>query len=100
MDLYRNTDQTYYQQLLDIYRHKYSAQTIDLVITISVPALGFMIAHGDEISPKAPIVFTAIPAFYLKTVDLRENITGIVGAVDFVGQLETIIKIQPQTRHV
>ena len=100
MDRYRSTDQTYYQQLLDIYRHKYSGRTIDLVITTSVPALRLMIDHGNEITSQAPIVFTAVPASYIETLGLRENITGVVGEMDYTGQLEIALKIHPRTRHV
>jgi DNA-binding NtrC family response regulator len=33
-------------------------------------------------------------------LDLRDNIAGVVAAVDYVGQLETALKTLPQTRHV
>ena len=60
MDRYRNTDQTHYRQLLDLYRHKYSGKKIDLVIPFGAPALNWVIAHGNDIFPQTPIVFSGI----------------------------------------
>ena len=40
MDRYRNSDQTHYCQVLDLYRHKYSGKKIDLIIAFSSSCLG------------------------------------------------------------
>jgi len=78
MDRYRNSDQTHYRQLLDLYRHKYLSKKFDLIIVFSAPALDWMIAHGDEIFPQTPVVFTAILREQLKTLDVRANVTGVL----------------------
>jgi transcriptional regulator with GAF, ATPase, and Fis domain/ABC-type uncharacterized transport system substrate-binding protein len=100
MDRYRNADQIHYQQLLDLYRHKYSGTKMDLIIAFSAPALIWVIAHGDEIFPQTPVVFTAILEEHLKSLNLKANITGALANIDFVGLLETALKIHPQTRHI
>ena len=100
MDRYRYGDQSHYRQLLDLYRHKYSGKKFDLVIVFSAPALDWVIAHGDEIFPQTPIVFTAILEEQLKKLDLNANITGVLADIDFMGLLDTALKIHPQSRHV
>ncbi len=75
MDRYRNSDQTHYHQLLDLYRHKYSNKKFDLIILFSAPALDWMIAHGDDIFPQTPVVFTAIFREQLKFV--QDVISGL-----------------------
>jgi hypothetical protein len=50
----------------------------DLTIVFSAPALDWMIAHGDEIFPQTPVVFTAILREQLKTLDVRANVTGVL----------------------
>jgi len=44
----------------------------------SAPALDWVIAHGDEIFPQTPVVFTAILIEQLKTLDVRANVTGVL----------------------
>jgi len=100
MDRYRNSDQTYYQQLLDLYRHKYSSKKIDLVIPFGAPTLNWVSAHGDEIFPQTPVVFSGILQEQLKKLNLSDNITGVLADIDFAGLLGTALTIHPQTRHV
>mgnify|MGYP001828381755 CR=1 FL=1 len=100
MDRYRNSDEAHYRQLLDIYRHKYSSKKFDLIIVFSAPALDWVIAHGDEIFPQTPVVFTAILKEQLKRLDIKANVTGVLADIDFVGLLDTALQIHPQTRRV
>lgn len=100
MDRYRNSDQTHYRQLLDIYRHKYSGKKFDLIIVFSAPALDWVIAHGDEIFPQTPVVFTAILKEQLKRLDIKANVTGVLADIDFAGLLDTALQIHPHTRRV
>ena len=100
MDLYRNPDQTHDQFLLDLYRHKFSRQKIDLVIAWSAPPLNFVIAHGNDLFPQAPVVFCGIQREQLKRLNLSAKFTGVLADIDYAGLLETALKIHPQTRHV
>ena len=100
MDRYRISDQTYYRQLLDLYRLKYSGKKIDLIIPFGAPALNWVVAHGDEIFPQTPVVFSGILQEQLKKLNLRDNIAGVLADIDFAGLLDTALTIQPQTRHV
>ncbi|MEX1351713.1 MAG: ABC transporter substrate binding protein, partial [Desulfobacterales bacterium] len=100
MDRYRISDQTYYRQLLDLYRLKYSGKKIDLIIPFGAPALNWVVAHGDEIFPQTPVVFSGILQEQLKKLNLSDNIAGVLADIDFAGLLDTALTIHPQTRHV
>ncbi len=100
MDVYRNPSQNHYQGLLELYSRKYSDVELDLVITIGSPALQFAVDHGDEIFPLTPVVYAAVLPEELKQINLDGNYTGVQAEVDFAGQLELILKIQPRTRRV
>ena len=100
MDIYRNSKQTYDQQLLDLYRHKYSDKEIDLVIPFSAPALNWVSVHGDEIFPQTPVVFAGILREQHKKLNLGDNFTGVLADVDFAGLLDAALTIHPNTRHV
>ncbi len=100
LDLYRNPDQTYYQFLLDIYHHKFSRQKIDLIIAYGTQSLSLVVAHGNDLFPQTPVVFSAIPREKLKELNLSPMVTGVLADIDYAGLLETALKIHPQTRHV
>jgi hypothetical protein len=60
MDFYRLGDASYNKTLFDRYKAKYAGINIDLVIAYGYHALAFAAAHGDEIFPHTPIVFSAV----------------------------------------
>jgi ABC-type uncharacterized transport system substrate-binding protein len=100
MDYYRNPDPAYIQFLLDSYQHKFSNHKIDLVIAYSAPALSFVIAHGNDLIPHTPVVFSGILREQLKGLNLSPMVTGVLTDIDYAGVLETALRIHPQTRHV
>ncbi|WP_052813093.1 sigma 54-interacting transcriptional regulator [Desulfonatronum thioautotrophicum] len=100
LDVYRDSSPDHYRGLLELYRWKYSRVGLDLVITISSPALRFAVEHGDELFPLAPVVYAAVLPQELQQIDLDENFTGVLAEVDFAGQLELILQVQPRTRRV
>jgi len=60
MDRYRFKDASYQKILLDLYRTKYVDKKIDLIIAYGYHALEFTAAHGDDIFPHTPVVFSAV----------------------------------------
>ncbi|WP_052813144.1 sigma 54-interacting transcriptional regulator [Desulfonatronum thioautotrophicum] len=100
LDLNRNSSPDHQSALLEFYRRKYSGVEFDLVIVISSPALRFAEEHGDELFPLAPVVYTGILPKVLEQISLGSNFTGVLAEVDFAGQLELILQVQPQTRRV
>jgi two-component system, cell cycle sensor histidine kinase and response regulator CckA len=100
LDLYRFTSNHYKQETVDLLRHKYGDGKIDCVITILTAALRFMLDYGDEIFPDIPTVFTVVTESNLTGLDLPGNVTGISYHVDIQGNLETALKLQPNTKHV
>jgi PAS domain S-box-containing protein len=100
MDYYRHPDQTHEQLLLDLYRHRYSREKIDLIIPFAPPSLSFVIAHGNDLFPQTPVVFSGILQEQIKGLNLSPNVTGVLADIDYAGLLDTALKIHPQTRHV
>jgi len=100
LDLYRFTSEQYKQKTAELLRHKYGDRNIDIVITILTSALRFVLDYGDEIFPGVPIVFTVISEPNLVGLDLPGNVTGISYELDIKGNLETVLKLQPDTKQV
>jgi transcriptional regulator with GAF, ATPase, and Fis domain len=100
MDLPRNTDEAYRLKLLELYRHKFQDARLDLIIPFSGPALDFVVRNRNEISPRAPIVFSGVLDDELKRMTLPDDCTGIVSVIDFAGQLDLVLSLHPRTRRV
>jgi hypothetical protein len=60
----------------------------------------FLFASGFFFLFNSSVVFSGILKGQLKTLDLKTNVTAVLAEVDFVGLLDTSLKIHPQTRHV
>jgi transcriptional regulator with GAF, ATPase, and Fis domain len=100
MDLPRNTGEAYQRKLLDLYRQKFQDSRLDLIIPFSGPALDFVVRNRNEISPRAPIVFSGVLDEELKLMTLPADCTGILSVIDFAGQLDLILSLHPRTRRV
>lgn len=78
---------------------KYENQKIDLVIGWGPPALTFLLQHGEELWPTAPMVVSFLD--YRHVPKLPPNMTGIVGSLDDLGPtLEFALRLLPDTEHV
>ena len=100
MDRYRFTDASYKKNLLDLYRTKYADKKIDLFLPNGYHALEFAVAHGDEIFPQTPVVFSTVLETQLKRLKLNSKFTGSLIQIDYRGLLLTALNNHPDTRHV
>ncbi len=100
LDLNLFSDKQYKHQLVSFLSHKYADSSIDLIISVIPSSLDFLIEYGDGIFPNIPIVFSVVSELNLKTMKLSPNITGISYKPDIKGTLDTILKLQPTTKHI
>ena len=100
MDLPRNTGEAYQRKLAELYRQKHQNSRLDLIIPFSGPALDFVVRNRNEIFPQSPIVFSGVLEEELKLMTLPADCTGILGVIDFAGQLDLILSLHPRTRRV
>ncbi|EFK11700.1 PAS domain S-box protein [delta proteobacterium NaphS2] len=59
-----------------------------------------VIDYRDDLFTQTPVVFSAILHEQLNGLNLGPKVTGVLTDIDYVGLLETALKIHPQTRHV
>ncbi len=100
MDLSRFGSATYLQVLRDYLRAKYAAKKIDLVVAVMGPALEFLVRHGDELFPGAPIVFCGIDKREFGERSLPANVTGVMVEREFAPTLDMALRIHPDTTRV
>ncbi|MBI9058938.1 MAG: hypothetical protein JEZ01_14325 [Labilibaculum sp.] len=100
MDTKRCSDSAYFQQLKDIYHHKYSNIQFDAILSSDDNALNFLIDYGDELFPNVPIVFCGINDFQPERIQGNENITGIYESYDVLGTVNLIRELHPNIKEI
>lgn len=100
MDRYRFKDKSYQNDLLSLYRTKYSNKEIDLIIAYGYHALDFAATHGDNIFPHTPVVFSAVLEKQLERLNPDRIFTGSLLKIDYVGLLNTALKNHPDAVNV
>ncbi len=100
MGLSRSKRAGYDSLLADFYRNKYAGVKPDLIVAVMEPALNFLLRHGGQIFPGAPIVFASIDASTIQSKKLPANITGVLVKRTYSPTLEAALRLQPDTRQV
>jgi signal transduction histidine kinase len=81
-------------------QRKYRGRQMDIVIAVQAAALNFAERHRAELWPGTPVVFSAMPAGWVRGRTFREGITGVTINVDPAGTLDLALRLQPEARQV
>ncbi|MBI5589736.1 MAG: PAS domain S-box protein [Deltaproteobacteria bacterium] len=88
------------KKTLDLLKEKYSTLKLDLIIVTDDQSWDYMIAHGKDVFPEAPIVFCGITAGIIDVNTLKPNVTGNFKRLDVKNNFENILHIQPNTKEI
>lgn len=100
MDLNRFADEGYQQQLVNLYRFKYSHKPVDLVFVVGEEALNFWLDHRAEILPDPPVVvFNILPEDIISR-QLPANFTAISAETDYIPSVKWIMQARPMINQV
>ena len=100
MDAASYADREQLNWLLDFYRKNYQGRKPHLIMSTDVPALRFLLVHGEELFPGVPIVFVDADRDFVAAQKLPPNVTGVTGYLDITGTLELVLHIHPGTQRV
>jgi len=103
MDMKRWPDGRHFDHVEGMLEHKFSAKEpgtvrLDAVICADDDALDFALAHRDRLFPDIPLVFCGINDFHPSRIASVRAITGVTEDYDFVGTLDVILTIHPDTK--
>jgi hypothetical protein len=99
LNLQRNHDPEHRLNLVNLLHHKYSGEKLDLIITVHVLALEFLLNEGRELFPGVPTLSYLVP----NTVDTGGAMRPLVlmpMQLDMLGTLESALLMFPETRRV
>jgi len=100
IDLGRISGRNYISSLAESYRNKYDSKSFDLIITVSCPALDFILGDGREVFPGVPLLATAISEGELAKRNLIGKVPAVTTFLDFRENIELILRFQPACKNI
>jgi signal transduction histidine kinase len=103
MDYNNNLEDTYSQQLYNLYKLKYENTNFDAVITlddIDDNALKFMLKYGNELFPNTPVIFGGVYSEDQALFKDNPLFTGITKNPDVKSTLDVALKLHPNTKNI
>jgi len=100
LELVRFNSEILRKQTIDLLNEKYSKLHLDLIVITYDKSWDFIIDHGKDVFPEAPIVFCGITAGKIDTNSLKPNVTGNFKHIDIKSNFENILTVQPDTKEI
>lgn len=104
MDMKNYNSKEYIKFLYESYKIKYGEVKFDIVICSDNDALDFIQKYGREVFKDSSVVFCGINNYgeydFENDFENHKNITGVLEQIDINETIESIFKIQPNTKNV
>lgn len=100
IDRNRFDNEEYDRQLVTLYKAKYTSPAPDLIVTITEPALDFVLRHRYELFPASALLFGAVDERVLRGRVLGPNDTGVLQHYDARATVEAALAAHPRTRQI
>jgi signal transduction histidine kinase len=100
VDLSWAASEQYEGRLATLLRDKYASQKIDIIVSVSAPALRFLMKHRSDVFPGLPVVFCGVEAAAVDGDHLGPDIGGIRTHPDWGATLEAALALHPGTSRV
>lgn len=100
MDLTRFPAQRHHDELLKLYREKYSDMKLDLIVAAQFPSLQFLAEYLDKSFLKAPVLIVNIDSRLIMDRELMPDATVVAGKLDFSETMALSMSIHPDVRKV
>ncbi|HUU50530.1 MAG TPA: ABC transporter substrate binding protein, partial [Nitrospinota bacterium] len=98
MDTKRIHDDTHFQNLYELIKHKFSGFKFDAILTSDDNAFHFLLKYKKKLFPDVPAVFCGIEDF--KEANLHKDITGVVEDYDLRGTINIALKLHPNIKEI
>jgi signal transduction histidine kinase len=96
----RASDENPEVPFVDYLRALYSKQRIDLIVSIGAPAAAFVQKHRVLLFPTTPMMLTVVEQRRVRYSSLTANDAVVAVAIDYLGALENILRVLPDTKKI
>jgi PAS domain S-box-containing protein len=100
LDSVRTSVAGYEEEFVSLLHRKYEDRQIDLIISVSNPALKLLLTNRSKLFPETPIVFYLLDQRSLVGQSLGQNITGVWSALNFKANLDLALELHPNTKNL
>ena len=100
MDTKRLFNEEYLKVLKGLYREKYKEMLFDVIISTDDNAFNFLLENRDNLFAGAPVVFCGVNNMDETLLANRTGFTGVSEDPDFKANVDTILKIHPNTTEI
>jgi len=100
LDVSRFEDAGYPARASQWYRQKYRSFRPDMIITVALPALTFMLNQRGNLWPGTPILAGAVSSQQIAALTLPADVTPVVVDLQYERTLDLALTLFPRTRHV
>jgi PAS domain S-box-containing protein len=99
LESWRLGDAGYEEAVFKTLEHDYRGQKLDIISTVSYPALQFVLKYRDRLFPGVPIVFWGLDAS--RVGEQRwPGVTGVTETVDVRGTVDLALHLHPEANTV
>jgi hypothetical protein len=81
-------------------RALFAKRPLDLIVSIGAPAAAFVQRHRQQLFSTTPMVFTAVDQRRVRYSVLTANDAVVAVSINYLGALENILRVLPDTKHV
>jgi len=100
MDIKKNADPVYLQNLYELLIKKYNNTRFDLIITTDDVAFNFIQLYHNTIYKDVPTIFCGVNYFEDSMLENSANITGVVESYDLIGTINVALKFNPSIKKI
>ncbi|MBN1876195.1 MAG: PAS domain S-box protein [Anaerolineae bacterium] len=100
MDTKRLSDNTHYENLYQLYQHKFKADTFDIIITADDNALDFILRYRDHLFPDVPVVFCGVNLYSEERLQGQPGITGVVEKTEHLKTINLALTLHPRAENI
>lgn len=100
LDTKRVFDAQHLDNIYRLYKHKFSKNRFDLIISLDNDALEFLKKYRNELFPGAPVVFCGINDFSYEMLKDQKNITGVIETIDYKKTIEVALRLVQRAYNV
>lgn len=100
IDIGRFKDKAYLKLLRDYYTTKYATGKIDLIITVHMAALDFMVQEGASVFPGVPFISAVHTEEGLEDRKILGKVPSVIAPFDVRGCIDLILHLQPACRNL
>lgn len=100
MDTKRLQPDSTFEQLVPLYRFKYSNVRFDAILCCDNNALNFIVQYHHSLFQDQPVIFCGINDFEPSMLSGHEEFTGVFEQLDVRASLKLIEELHPSTRQV